>query len=80
MIRGMKYQPIDAEAIRAELARRHWTTADLARRVGVSPAYVRWVCRGAAPSPDVARRIGEELGFPVEEQSAAANSTTGEQA
>lgn len=59
---AMRFVQLDAAALRMELARRGWSATELARRTGVSPSYIRWVCRGAAPSPAIAAKIAEALG------------------
>lgn len=55
-------QLLDADELRAELARRRWTHADLARHAGLSVAYIGWICRGARASDKAASRILAALG------------------
>jgi transcriptional regulator with XRE-family HTH domain len=53
---------INAIELRAELARRNWSRRELAYRAGLSESYVRWICRGAAPSEKATRLILKALG------------------
>ena len=53
---------INADELRAELARRRWTQRALADRVGVSPALIGLICSGWRGSARVRARIVQALG------------------
>jgi len=59
---------IVAAELRAELARRRWTHAELARRVGCSRSLIGFVCAGMVPSAKLRDRILAAFGGEASER------------
>jgi transcriptional regulator with XRE-family HTH domain len=49
--------------VRIELVRREWTQSELARRIGISAAYLSLIMKGRRSVEGVERRILRELGL-----------------